>query len=159
LVLPLSRALAQDSVGLPPNHLPGDAVNAHDLLEQQNDYIVDKTAFHTSWGNMFSVAPIVKCSKLRDTPTPDFFTQQCSAQSMSRLIKINAPFARNSYMLWNGPGFGVNHDPALNTPGSMVGTTGMTGYQIGVAFAEFGNGGTSPAGGPAPLNDMIGGVV
>ncbi len=145
-------ALAQDSVSK-VHALPGDAVSAWAVSEQKNDYVVDQTAIHASWGTVFGIAPIAKASALRDT-TPDFFSKQLSSQGMSSVLKTSVPFARASYSYWNAQGFGVNDDPARNDAGTPIATSGLTGYQFGFGFAEFGNGLFA-----TPLNNVIGGVV
>ncbi len=140
-------AFGQESVSAQQG-LPGDAVSAYDVGEQRNNYVVDLQSFRTSWGTVFGIAPIVKASK--DSASPQtFFNAQMSAQAASNTLLTNVPFAFSSYDSWSGQGFGVNGNPNLNNPGTSVNTTGRTGNQFGVLFAEFG--GNS--------NNIIGGVV
>jgi hypothetical protein len=149
--------LAQDSVSKIQG-LPGDAVLAHLTNEQVNDFVVDQSALHSSWGAVFGVAPIIKASAQKAN-NPSFFTQNHSAQGMSRLTKSSVPFVRSSYSVWHGQGFGVNDNSLLDNPGTPVNTSTFTGFQLGVAFAEFGTGDTNPAGSNASLNNIISGIV
>jgi hypothetical protein len=153
LLVAAPSALAQDSVSK-LNALPGDSLNAYDASEQINDYVVDQTAFTSSWGAVFGLAPIAKSSAQRVT-APLFYTGQISAQSLSRRLAVNVPFLRSQYALWTTPGAGANNDPARNDPGTLVSTAGLTGFQFGFGFAEFGDG--NPAG--TGLNNVIGGLV
>lgn len=150
-------ASAQDSVSK-LQALPGDAVTPFDAVESINDYVVDMTALRSSWGNTFGIAPIAKTGALRDT-APNFFNKGMGAQSISRILKSGVPFVRSSYESWNAPGFGINDDITRNDPGTQVSATGLTGYQFGYGFAEFGSGTTDPAGNLASLNNLVGGVV
>jgi hypothetical protein len=151
------HAAAQDSVSK-LHAVPGDAVDAHAVAEQVNDYVVDQGALHSSWSNVFGVAPIIKVSAEKAL-APTFFTGQESAQALSRLMKSNTAFARTAYALWNGQGFGINNDPTKNNPPVALNTTGFTGLQFGCAFSEFSTGNTNPNGINAPLNNIIGGIV
>jgi hypothetical protein len=154
-------ASAQDSVSK-FHALPGDAVDVHNTAEQLNTFVVDQAALHSSWNTAFGVAPIIKVSianEAQGNPPFMFFTEQESAQAVSRQLKQNVPFAGSTYSLWNGQGFGINNNPAANDPGTPVSTTGFTGFQFGVGFSEFSTGLTNPAGNGAALNDIIGGVV
>lgn len=150
-------ALGQDSVSK-IHGLPGDAVSAWLPIEQENDYVVDLSAIHSSWGNVFGVAPLVKASSLRDT-APNFFNKRLSAQALSTLLVNNAPFARSSYMYWDASGDGVNDDPARNDPGTSLGTAGFSGYQFGWGLSEYGSGTPDLSGSPASLNNVIAGVA
>jgi len=152
---PLARA--QDSVSK-LQALPGDAVSSFAASDSINDYVVDMTALRSSWGNTFGIAPIAKTGLVRDT-APNFFNKAMGAQSLSRSLKSNVPFARGSYSVWSGQGFGIHDDPARNDPGTPLATAGQSGYQFGYGFAEFGSGTTDPAGNPASLNNLVGGVV
>jgi hypothetical protein len=154
-------AIAQDSVSK-FHALPGDAVDARNPAEQVNNFIVDQAALHSSWGTAFGVAPIIKVSianEAQGSPPFMFFTEQESAQAISRLLKSNAAFPHTSYSLWNGQGFGVNNNTAANDPGTPVSTVGFSGFQFGVGFSEFSTGLTNPGGVNAALSDIIGGVV
>jgi len=144
LALLVASATAQDSVSK-TGGLPGDAVSPYDPTEQINDYIVDLTPFRTSKGTKFGIAPLVKSSKA----SPSFFSSLISAQGISRTASRKIPFARNSYMLWRGQGFGVNNDPTINDPGTVVSTTGLVGNQFATLFAEF----------SGPTESIIGAVV
>jgi hypothetical protein len=150
--LPLS-ALAQDSVSK-TSSLPGDALDAHDATEQLNDYIVDQTAFTSTWGKVYGIAPIAKASRQRGN-APLFYTSLINAQALSRRLATNVPFLRSQYSLWNGAGFGVNNDPARSDAGTPVSSTGMTGFRFGFGFAEFADG--DPAG--TNLANVVGGLV
>jgi hypothetical protein len=152
-----AHALAQDSVSK-LHAVPGDALDAHSAAEQINDFVVDQAALHTSWGNAFGVAPIIKVSAEK-VLSPSFYTGQESAQALSRLTKANTPFVRTSYSLWNGQGFGVNDNASKNDPGTPINTASFKGYQFGCAFSEFSTGNTNPVGLNAPLNNVIGGLV
>lgn len=159
LVLTLLAPLgsAQDSVSKLQT-LPGDALNPFDAVDSINDYVVDMTALRSSWGNTFGIAPIAKTGQLRNT-APNFFNKGMGAQSISRLLKSNVPFVRSSYDVWNGQGYGVNDDASRNDPGTPVSTAGLTGFQFGYGFSEFGSGTTDPAGNLASLNNLVGGTV
>ena len=146
-------ANAQDSTSK-LNGLPGDALDPYNAAEQLNDYVVDQAALTSTGGKVYGIAPIAKASAQRNT-LPLFFTSSFSAQNMSRRVATNVPFLRSSYMLWTGPGFGVNNDPARNDPGTPVNTVGATGFQFGFGFAEFGDG--NPSG--TSLNNMVGGIA
>jgi len=137
-----AAARAQDSTSL-VNGLPGDAVDARSPTEQIHDYVVDLAAFRSSWGRTFALAPIAKASQQRNV-APQFFTGLVNAQALSRRLLTSTPFLRGQYALWNGPGFGVNGDPARNTAPGSISAVGLTGFQLGFAFAEFADG--DPAG-------------
>ncbi len=139
-----ASARTQDSVSL-LNGLPGDAVDARSASEQIHDYVLDLAAFRSSWGKTFAVGPIAKSSQQRNN-APQFFTGLINAQALSRRLASSTPFLRSQYALWNGPGFGVNGDPARNLPPGSLPTAGFSGFQLGFAFAEFADG--DPAGTP-----------
>ncbi|MCY2958636.1 MAG: hypothetical protein NTY35_00565 [Planctomycetota bacterium] len=135
-------ARSQDSVSL-VNGLPGDAIDPRSSTEQINDYVVDLGAFRSSWGKTFAVGPIAKASQQRNN-APLFFTGLINAQAYSRRLASAVPFLRGQYALWNGPGLGVNGNPARNTAPGSVATLGFSGFQAGFAFGEFADG--DPAG-------------
>ncbi|MDP6519940.1 MAG: hypothetical protein QF411_08570, partial [Planctomycetota bacterium] len=71
-----SLAIAQDSVSkllLPP----GDAIDAYNPTEQVKDYIVDLSAFRSSWGLVYSAGPLIKASQNYDV-APPYFTHATS---------------------------------------------------------------------------------
>ena len=150
-------AAAQDSVSK-VHGLPGDALDAHLAAEQLNHYVVDQAALRSSWGHVFQLAPVVKHSQQRALD-PQFFTALSGAQSLSRRTAAGVPFASSSYDLWSAQGAGVNDDPQRNDPGQPVDVTGVSGFRLAVAAAEFGSGTTGPTGTPASLNNVIGGLV
>lgn len=133
-------AAAQDSLSL-NGCVPGDAPDlwadgtSFFGSEQVNDYVVDMAPVLTSWGTDFAIAPIAKTSKGNFS----FFNHLMGAQAMSRDVLGAHAFAADQYMVWNGPGFGVNNDPGTNSPGTMIDTSNMRGAQFGTAFREFGN--------------------
>src|SRR5258708_1901197 len=152
-----ATAAGQDSVSK-LHGLPGDALDAHLVAEQSNSYVVDLSAVTSSWGNTFGVAPLVKASAVR-LSNPDFFNQLLSAQAISRDLKSAVPFAQSSYDYWNTQGAGINGNPARNDPGAPISSAGLSGYQFGFGFAEFGTGITSPTGNTPALNNSIPRVV
>ncbi|MEW6744332.1 MAG: hypothetical protein AB1486_16380 [Planctomycetota bacterium] len=133
LCLALS-AQAQDSTSKRLG-LPGDAVDAYNTAEQCNDYIVDLTEFFGSWGTRFGIAPVVKMTKSCD---PIYYNHLWSAQAMSNNRLENVAFARDGYYLWTAPGYGINNDPTINDPGTLIDTSNMRGDQFAVAFNEYG---------------------
>jgi hypothetical protein len=150
-----ASASAQDSVSKDPC-LPGDAVSpwadsdATNGSEQCNEFVVDLTSFSTSWGTTFGVAPLIKTSK----PTVNFFTSLTSSQSISRAHLIDVPFPSDAYMVWSAPGFGVNNDPAINDPGTLLDVTGMMSNQFAVVMRE-----TSSTDGDGFFEGILGGLV
>jgi len=148
-----ATAAAQDSVSK-TNGLPGDAVDANAPGEQINNFVVDQTTFQSSWGKTFAVAPLIKISAQR-TNAPAFLTRSANAQALSRGVRSGVPFLRSSYSVWNAPGFGINDNAARNDPGTPIATGAFTGFQFGVATAEFGDG--NPSG--TALASVAGGIV
>jgi hypothetical protein len=148
---------AQDSVSK-LSALPGDAVNMHNVNEQENNFIVDQAIVRSSWNTPFGIAPLIKLSAQRAT-NPMFFTALGSAQAVSRTLKNVGSFVRPNYSLWSAPGFGVNNDPTRNDPGTLQPSAGLSGFQFGVAASEFAAGLTDPSGQDAPLGSVVGGVV
>lgn len=147
-------AFAQDSTSL-LNTLPGDSLDPTDTAEQVNDYTVDVTAFKSSDGRVYGIAPLAKAGQ--DFLAPSFFTASISSQAISRRTKTNVPFARSSYLTWNAPGTGVNADNTRNNPGTPMSTVGFTGSQFGYGFAQFSaDDPTSPS---INFNSVVGGVV
>lgn len=136
----LSTAWAQDSVAI-SGGLPGDALNPYaDAMsafgsEQRNNFVVDLTPFKSSWNQDFAIAPILKSSKVNTA----FFTSLFNSQAISRYPLKNRPYAAANYAYWNAPGFGVNNDPAINTPGVSIDRTNRRGNQFAIAFAEYSN--------------------
>jgi hypothetical protein len=145
---------AQDSTSL-LNTLPGDSLDPTSTTEQVNDYIVDVTAFKSSDGRVYGVAPISKAGW--DFFAPNFFTASISSQSISRRTKTGVPFARSSYSSWNAPGTGVNGDATRNNPGTPVSTAGLNGNQFGYAFSQFSS--DDPNSPSINFNSIVGGVV
>jgi hypothetical protein len=126
-------AMAQDSVSIGTG-LPGDAVSPWSGVEQINDFVVQLTPFTSSKGHLFGIAPLLKSSKINSTN----LTGLISAQAASPDQIIAPSFVAPSYMQWNAPGFGINNNPALNTPGANVlPPFGVQPVRIAVAFAEF----------------------
>ncbi|MDZ4771546.1 MAG: hypothetical protein SGI72_00275 [Planctomycetota bacterium] len=146
---------AQDSVSK-LNTIPGDAIDPHDPAEQINDYVLDLTSFRSSWNTTFAVGPVAKSSQQRNT-SPQFFTGQLDAQTISRKIASNVAFARSQYSRWTAAGFGVNDIATRNDPGTPVLTTGFVGGQFTFGFSEFANG--DGAGPIARLISTVGGIV
>lgn len=149
-----SVALSQDSVSKTPC-LPGDGIRPYSFSgtiggsEQKNNYVVDLTAFNSSWGTTFGTAPILKSS----ATSTQFSGSLVSAQGMSRRLLRNVPFPASSYDYWQGVGFGVNNDTTRNDPGTPVVPTGNS-QQFAVAFSEFS---TTSLG--SAYNGVIGGLV
>jgi len=140
---------AQDSVSK-LRAVPGDSLDSHDTLEQVNDFIVDQTIVSSSWDNKYGMAPLVKSSE--QSSTPSFFNNLISAQALSKDQRSGVPFVRTSYDLWSAPGFGINHDPTKNDPGTPVDTTGKRGNQFGLVISDFGTAANS-------MNNIVSGVV
>jgi hypothetical protein len=142
---------AQDSVSKLGTGLPGDAVSPYSTSEQRNDYVVDLTPIHSSWGNRFGIAPIVKSSKAGSA----FFNGLISAQGASPDQLVGVDFPSSTYSRWYGPGFGVNDDGAVNDPGTTITIPpGLKSNQFGVAFAEF-----DTTDFPTSYNGVIGALV
>ncbi len=80
-----AAAIAQDSVGN-TGGLPGDALSPFEPANQRTSYTLNLTPFETSWDTPLAIGPLIKLSKTSD----DFFTTQFSAQSLSRLHKVNS---------------------------------------------------------------------
>ncbi|MBL8861539.1 MAG: hypothetical protein JNK02_05960 [Planctomycetes bacterium] len=148
-----SAARAQDSVSL-VSGLPGDAVDPRSAVEQQNDYVVDLTAFRSSWNRVFAVAPLAKASQQRNV-APQFFTGLMNAQAISRRVASGVPFLRSQYAFWNAPGAGVNGNPLRNSAPASIAPSAPGGFQFGFAFAEFSDG--DPTG--TSLGVVTGGVA
>ncbi|MFH1746199.1 MAG: hypothetical protein ABIG44_04060 [Planctomycetota bacterium] len=127
-------AIGQDSVSLIPDPAWGDAVRLWDTTEQLNTYAVDLEPFASSWGNIYRIAPIVKSSKIEGS----FFNCLMSAQSMSNTLLENVPTPFSDYYWWDAAGYGVNNNPALNTPPTTILTPECPTLQFAVAAAEFG---------------------
>lgn len=144
---------AQDSTSKTPPGLPGDALDPHLAVEQENDYVSDLTPFASSWSHTFGVTPISKASA-DFSPAPAFFNAQLSAQALSVDQLVGVPFARDSYGYWNAPGRGVNNNPSVNDPPSAtIDTSAAVGNQLAFTFGEFseGNG--------ISFNNIVSGVI
>ncbi len=148
-------ALAQDSTSLTPG-FPGDTVDPHDTTEQVNDYIVDVAAVTSTSGRTYGVAPIAKTS-MDHAPTSFFYGAGMGAHSISNTSLFGVPFARASYDSWSAAGFGVNGDPAINTPGTAVNTAAMAGNQFGFVFTEFSV--EDPTTAFMAFNQVVGGTI
>ncbi|MFG0258152.1 MAG: hypothetical protein ACF8GE_09645 [Phycisphaerales bacterium JB043] len=145
-----TSALAQDSVAISPG-LPGDATSPWDATEQINDFIVQLTSFTSSKGHLFGIAPVLKASKT----DPAQFSSLMSAQAASADQINPANFLAPSYMRWNAPGFGVNGNAALNSPGTPTAPpAGVAPIRVGVGFSEFA---TSAA--AQSVESIIGGII
>ena len=174
IVTPLLLAASpQDSVSKVAG-LPGDALDATDVAEQRNNYVVDLSVLTSSWGAKYGVAPIAKSSRT-NSPLPPFpgayFNNRMSSSTLSRELLTDRPFAATSYAHWTAAGFGVHDDPAYNDPGTPVDATGRIGAQFAFAFSDYatsslikklqpeGDGGS--LGGPALSieNNVVGGLV
>ena len=130
-----ATAFAQDSTSLVSQY-PGDSLDPHDTAEQVNDFVVDVAVLQSSSGRVWGLAPIAKTS-MDHAPTSFFYGAAMSAHSISNSTRFGVPFARNSYSSWNGAGFGINGDIAVNTPGASIDTSAMAGNQFGFVFSEF----------------------
>jgi hypothetical protein len=137
-------AYGQDSVSK-VGGLPGDAVSPWAVNEQVNTYVVDLAPLTTSWGTEFGIAPLIKSSHTQ----VEYTNSLMSPQAISNTSLFDVPFHATSYMVWNGPGYGVNDDPTLNDPGTIINTAGMMGVQFATGFSEFGGN----------ANNVIGGIV
>ncbi len=146
--------LAQDSVSK-LQALPGDAVAPWDDAsaafgsEQSNRYVVDMATFNSSWGTEFAIAPISKSSRSGSLN----FNSLLSAQAVSSTLATNVSTS-DSYSSWNGVGFGVNNDPAVNDAGTPVAFPTAYGSRFGTGYAEFA---TTDAG--DTYNGIISGIV
>ena len=147
-------ASAQDSTSL-LNSMPGDSLDPTSTTEQVNDYVVDVTAFKSSDGRVYGIAPVSKASQ--DFLFPNFFTASMSAQSISRRTKTGVPFVRSSYSSWNAAGSGVNGDATRNNPGVPINTSALAGNQFGYSFSQFSS--DDPASPSINFNSIVGGVV
>lgn len=148
-------ALAQDSTSL-LSQFPGDTLDPHSATEQINDYVVDVAALKSSSGRVYGIAPISKTS-MDHAPTSNFYGAALSAHAISNSTLYGVPFTRNSYDSWNGAGFGINGDVAVNTPGTAVDTSAMAGNQFGYVFSEFSI--DDPLLPQGSYNQVVGGTV
>ncbi len=148
-LLVLSPALGQDSVSR-DGCLPGDSVSPYDLTEQCNSYVVDMSTFTTSWGTTFGLAPLAKTSQTNLT----FSGSLISSQTISRDQLDFVPFPSESYSFWDGPGFGVNGNSAVNDAGVDIDVQGLLGQQFSAAMTQFS---TTTAG--AQFSGIIGTMV
>ncbi len=142
-----SPAFATDSVSNTAC-LPGDALDPWDTTEQRNDYVVDLTAFNTSWGTAFGIAPLVKSSKT----SSDYFGSLMSAQAISR-VQLFGQTLDGSFDYWNAPGYGVN-TVQNDAPTTQIDLTGRLGNKFAVDFAEY-----STTDNEANYNGTIAGLV
>lgn len=130
-------AVAQDSVSI--NTCDGDAVSPWADVstaggsEQADNYVVDLTGFNSSLGTRWGIAPILKPNR----SNTGFFSSAMSSQAMSQTLLTGVNIAGTNFSAWRGPGFGINNNPAVNTPGTATTTTVPT-SQFAAAFAEFG---------------------
>ncbi|MFT7669999.1 MAG: hypothetical protein ACI8X5_002706 [Planctomycetota bacterium] len=145
---------AQDSTSI-LSTFPGDALDPTSLTEQVNDYTLDVSAFRSSDGRVYGIAPLAKAGQ--DFFAPFFYNANISAQSISRRTKTGVPFARSSYSSWNAPGTGVHPDVTRNAPGTPVSTSTLVGNQFGYTFSQFSS--DDPTGGTLSYNSVVGGVV
>lgn len=142
-------AYAQDSVSNLGTSLPGDALSPWASQSQRVSYVVDLTAFQTSWGNEFGIAPLIKSSKASSV----FAGSMVSAQYLSKDMLSGVPYASTQYKAWeNAPGQGVN--PQNNATTGTVNAPAGSSNQFAAAMAEFA---TSTGG--FNYNGLIGAVV
>ena len=153
LVVLSTSALAQDSTAK-VSGIPGDSIDSRAVSEQQNDFVVELTAFQSTWGNTFGVAPLLK-SSIDYQPAPVEFNAPISGNSISSDQLAGVPFARSSYSLWNAPGAGINDDAARNDAGVSVDTTNAVGNQFGVLMSEL----TLDPNNAEGINNVFGAVV
>ena len=112
---------AQDSTANTPG-LPGDAINPLAANQQVLSYVADLTPFGTSWGTTFGIVPIMKGVRT----DPLFFTGFVGANGISDDLLQDAPYASESYGLWEAaPGVGVNPD-SNTAPSMFVSPTGVS---------------------------------
>lgn len=128
-------AFAQDSTSL-LSQFPGDTLDPHDTADQINNFVVDVAAHQSTSGRVWGIAPISKTS-MDHAPASFFYGAAMSAHSISNTTRFGVPFARASYDQWSGPGFGVNGNAAVNTPGTSVDSSQMAGNQFGFVMSEF----------------------
>ena len=150
-------ALGQDSTSLAP--AIGDAIYPwYDAAtgpygsEQCNTFVVDLENFRSSWGNGFRIAPLIKASQVGYSTA--YLNCLMSAQGMSNTMLPALGFAYSGYELWMGPGFGVNNNPARNTPPANPQNPVGPSLQFGVGFSEYGTSDWSTS-----ISNIIGGVV
>ncbi len=152
---------AQDSVGTGTGLAGGDAlpVDVAGAPYQRAQYVLDLTAFRSSWGNRFGMAPLSKAStvtggyRAQNDNTREFFNGQLSAQYISQNVRLDVPSASSQYSLWTTAGQGVH--PTRNTPGQLIGGPAGS-FQFGFGSADFGFDGSTPQ---RSMNSIIGGVV
>lgn len=113
----------------------GDAVEPWELTEQINNYIVEMTKLETEWGINFGIAPLAK-SNIQDRGTATRFNTALLAQGVSRNLLTGMPYPASNYMRWDGPGYGINDNAALNDPGTLFSPQGLS-AQFAATFAEF----------------------
>jgi hypothetical protein len=156
LSIPCLPAAAQDSTSN-SNGLPGDPVDPHLAAEQVNDYVVDQSAFRSSWGRVYGIAPLVKASASY-LPAPTYFSAQLSAQAISTETRVGVPFARASYDFWDVGGAGVNDDTSVQDPPTgSIDTSTAVGNQFAVTFAEYSS--DDPLNPTISFNNVVTGVV
>jgi hypothetical protein len=144
LGLSATTARAQDSVAAATG-LPGDAPAAYQAgtdSRQALKYVVDLPAKTSSWGNRYSMGPVVKSSR---SNAGGFFDQLIGATAVSAKFSTGAFFGSTAaspapYSLWTGaPGQGVNA-PSNTAPATTIPAAGKFGQRFGLAFMEFGAG-------------------
>ncbi len=144
-------ALAQDSTSIPPfGSAIGDAVYPWDTGEQINTFLVDTQPITSTLGYPFRIAPLIKSSKMNDV----YLNELIGAQALSNTLREDVGFPRPQYMFWDQPGYGVNNNPGLNTPGIQVATSGFTGCQFAIGFGETGDSDTVE-----DVSSVVGAVV
>ncbi len=146
-------ALAQDSTAT-TSGIPGDALDPRGVSDQCANFVSELSAFQSSFGNTFGVAPLLKAGT-DHAPSPNFFNARISANAISADLRQGVPFPRSSYSRWFGPGLGVN--AARNSPGTPINTSAAVGSQFAVAFAEFSS--DDPVAPNFSYNNVAGGVV
>lgn len=126
-----TTAFAQDSVS-PTGMLPGDALEVYDATEVCNAYVVDAVDFTASWGTPLRIAPVLKAPRM---PASTFFNNLISAHAISHDVLAVNSYPAADYMVWNGPGFGINAQN--NTAPGIISPSGAS-MQLGVTLADFG---------------------
>jgi hypothetical protein len=129
---------AQDSTSV-LSGLPGDAPDAYDLNDQCADYVVDLVPISTTWGNQFTVGPLLKSSR---TAPGLFFNNLTSSNGVSATYATTS-FSGQGFAVWNGPGFGVSSGDN-NTANTQVIPTGPA-VQFGAVALDFSNNSGSTA--------------
>ena len=144
-----ASALAQDSVST--DRAFGDALypwlGVNPPGEPFNTFVVDTQVFTSGWDNRFSIAPLIKASKV----SSQRYSSVVSAKALSNTLRQNVPFPFTAYSYWNTQGGGVND--LYNTPGTPLSPTGLS-NQCALGYGEFGSDETGGG-----VNQIIGAVV